>query len=330
MLVVNTELLSLARQYKAELMTRMFGIVAQAAGRETEPAIESLPLNSNVIGMGFGLRAMNNSSPQKERALRVYVHEKLPQSSLSSTEIVPLAINGLATDVIPIGDIVALSRPTKCGVSVGHYLVSAGTLGCLVKRANAMNDERYILSNNHVLANCNDANIGDLILHPGSTDGGNLLNPIAVLTEFEELQAAGSGVNRMDAAIAKILNYDEVLPEIIQIGAIKKSGVIATPEDILDLQVCKYGRTTKHTLGTIGDIAADFNVSYPNNMRAYFVEQIGIDWLDKPFSEGGDSGSLIVDHINQQPVALLFAAGKKQSFATPINQILTRFQIEIL
>lgn len=337
MLADDAELLSTARQYKAELIERMFGIRAQTASAETQSISLSWSLDSNVVGIGFGLRATNNSSPPSERALRIYVRKKLPQSSLSAREIVPKAINGVSTDVITVGDIVALThnsfahpRPTQCGVSVGHYQVSAGTLGCLVKRINATTDERYILSNNHVLANCNHACIGDPILHPGSRDGGNLSNPIAELTEFEELHAVGSRVNMMDAAIAKVLNCDEVLPEIRVIGAVQQPEFVSLQE-LQGRQVCKYGRTTGLTRGTVGDVSADILVTYHNDMRAHFQEQITIDWGNEPFSKEGDSGSLIVDCATQRPIALLFAGGSKAgSYATPIKQIITRFQIEIL
>jgi hypothetical protein len=41
-------------------------------------------------------------------------------------------------------------RPAQGGVSIGHYKITAGTLGCLVRDGKG---GTYILSNNHVLAN---------------------------------------------------------------------------------------------------------------------------------------------------------------------------------
>jgi hypothetical protein len=50
------------------------------------------------------------------------------------------------------------------GVSIGNEGEwSSGTLGCRVKDGSAV----YILSNNHVLANSNEAEPGDAILQPG-------------------------------------------------------------------------------------------------------------------------------------------------------------------
>lgn len=343
MFVADTQLLSTARQYKTELLTKIFGtrvfeIAAQAVSRETATTISDLPSSSNIVGIGYGLKITSNSAIQSDLAVRVYVREKLPKSLLSFAEKIPSNINGLATDVIPVGDIVALARPTKCGVSVGHYKVAAGTLGCLVKLSDVETNKRYILSNNHVLANCNQTKIGDPILEPGSEDGGELSNPIAILRDYqklhfvnlrilERLRIFGSRINTMDAAIAEVLNTNEIYPEITEIGKLQKPEMLPS----LGQTVCKYGRSTQYKSGVIGDISFDVKgVKYPRNKCADFVEQIVIDWTEQEFSRKGDSGSLIVAQSTKQPVALLFAGGNGRSFATPIARILQRFQVEIL
>ena len=79
-------------------------------------------------------------------------------------------------------------RPNiPAGVSIGHYAVTAGTLGAVVFDNNT--GEPLILSNNHVLANSNQGAIGDAILQPGTTDHG--LRPddvVAKLHRFEMLR----------------------------------------------------------------------------------------------------------------------------------------------
>ena len=90
----------------------------------------------------------------------------------------------------PLASFLQASLSTKKSVrrkgaySVGHVDITAGTYGTAVYRilpGGSVNPPRhglgiprswYILSNNHVLANSNDANIGDLILQPGPFDGG--------------------------------------------------------------------------------------------------------------------------------------------------------------
>ena len=56
------------------------------------------------------------------------------------------------------------------GISIGHYSITAGTFGAVVR--DAATNARLILSNNHVLANSNSGSKGDTILQPGRYDGG--------------------------------------------------------------------------------------------------------------------------------------------------------------
>jgi hypothetical protein len=66
---------------------------------------------------------------------------------------------------VPVGVVDALShrfriRPAPGGVSVGHFAITAGTLGCLALGLNPPRNNRLmVLSNNHVLANSNNAGL---------------------------------------------------------------------------------------------------------------------------------------------------------------------------
>ncbi|PSB04603.1 hypothetical protein [Merismopedia glauca] len=322
--IADEQLLSTARQLKLEIIARMFGFNAQAAENQNKAATSVFPAGSNIVGVGFGAKVTSGSSVQDELAVRVYVRAKLPKSSLAATEAVPSTVNGVPTDVVPVGDLKALGRPTACGVSVGHLKITAGTLGCLVKRSGDGSDERYILSNNHVLANSNDANNGDFILEPGVTDGGIATNPIAKLTDFEPMRMSGEP-NMIDAAIAKIINNNDVTPNILDIGNIQSPIMPAA----LYQSVRKRGRTTLHTVGIIMDLSADINVRYGSEI-AHFEDQIAINGINGMFSDGGDSGSLIVDAVTKRPVALLFAGGGNTTFGNPIGLVLSRFNVEII
>lgn len=87
-------------------------------------------------------------------------------------------------------------RPLRCGCSVGHYKLTAGTLGCFVK--SRKDGSVLMLSNNHVLANENDAAVGDHILQPGDYDGGRRPNDVVgQLVNFLKLKVNGS--NAADA-----------------------------------------------------------------------------------------------------------------------------------
>jgi hypothetical protein len=103
-----------------------------------------------------------------------------------TSDIVPKKLGEVRTDVQETGVIRALQshahrwRPAPGAVSIGHIDITAGTLGCLVTR----NDQLFILSNNHVLANTNAAKRGDPIIQPGRYDGGTSSDQIATLEDF--------------------------------------------------------------------------------------------------------------------------------------------------
>jgi hypothetical protein len=299
-------LLETAHLFKSELRTRM--------GRTAH----------SLVGWGFGAKSVGGTIADGQLAVRVYVRAKRPRKELFPAEMVPDSINGMPTDVVAVGDLAAQARPTLCGVSIGHPAVTAGTLGCLVRRRGPGDDSTYILSNNHVMANCNDAEEADAILEPALLDGGDPDDPIATLAEFEPLHFGGP-VNLFDAAIARVRDPAEVDPQILAIGAV--ASPVLTPA--LYQSVRKRGRTTLHTLGAILDVSADVRVRYDTRF-AFFEDQIAISGVAGVFSDSGDSGSLVVDAATRRPVALLFSGGIGITFASPIQPVLDHFGVEIL
>jgi hypothetical protein len=293
--------------------------------------INSFSVDKNIVGIGIGPKFVGNSIESQE-AIKIYVRIKIPKNDLSSHELIPPEFEGFPTDVIEIGDVTAFptltgnrqkkNRPTSCGVSVGHPLITAGTLGCLVEK----NGKTYILSNNHVLANSNLAAINDKIIQQGSIDGG--FSPgenIATLSDFKQLDFTGAA-NDIDAAIAKLDNVTDVDKDVIDIGVVKKK----TKNAALYQSVRKHGRTTGHTIGVVNDLSVDIWVNYGGN-RAWFENQIAIIGVGgKDFSQGGDSGSLIVDAVSLNPVGLLFAGGNGITFANRIDDVLNHFGVSII
>jgi hypothetical protein len=305
---------------------------------------DQLLARANVVATGAGYKI---SAGQKTSTLGIVcsVVEKVAASQLSGQDIVPPSLDGLPTDVVQTGYIRTLQtptdrlRPAPGGVSIGHRDITAGTLGCLVQK----DGQKYILSNNHVLANSNQAEIGDPILQPGPHDGGrypddhiadlsqfvavNLIGipsdcPIATgtagfLNRIAEL--LGSGVelqavnlqaddNLVDAAIARPVNPDDVSDEILQIGAIQGSA-----EGELGMAIKKSGRTTGFTTGEIEQVDVTVNVQYGAGKIARFTDQL----MAGAMSQGGDSGSAVLDNDNRL-VGLLFAGSDT---TTVINRI---------
>ena len=328
------------KQKKAKRQAKAFFFAdtkAMAAALNAEGGAEAaLTPRSNVVGVGIGPKVVNGSVIVADEAVRVLVRVKIPRDQLTHDETVPEEFNKLPTDVVEVGDVTALAllkswqrfgrhRPTSCGVSVGHKNITAGTLGCVVER----DGDHYILSNNHVLADSNKGIVGvDEIIQPGRLDGGSAPgDKIADLTDFEPLDFSGND-NEIDAAIAKIgtSGQKKVERDIIDIG---KPQQLIKPAATYQ-SVRKHGRTTGHTIGVVTTVSTDLWVGYGVGQKAWFVDQIEIIGVGgKDFSQGGDSGSLIVDAVTLEPVGLLFAGGKSQTFANPIDKALNRFGVTI-
>jgi PKD repeat protein len=225
-------------------------------------------------------------------------------------------------------------RPVPIGVSTGHPDITAGTIGCRVKDTDG---NVYALSNNHVYADSNAAEIGDHVIQPGTYDGGSLPDDyIGTLAAFEpivfdaeacdpDLGESDPDCNIIDAAIA--------LSSIGDLGNTTPADGYGTPSSTtvaaeLDQAVKKYGRTTGLTHGEVSAINVYVNVCYDTscNKLATFVDQIMI--TPGTFSAGGDSGSLIVD-ANNNPVGLLFAGSSTHTIANPIGMVLDAFSVSI-
>ena len=259
---------------------------------------------ASLIGIGIG-----------EDNIRIYATNRQEVKN-----IVPGAFNGVNTEIV-FTPRFETTAPTPCGVSVGHYNMTAGTLGCLVQ--DAARRHKYILSNNHVLADCNNAALGDPILQPAPDDGGNVsANTIAKLTDFEILDI--NNVNFIDAAIAELDDINSVTPDIMGVGFPAAATVPAS----VGLNVHKHGRTTSYTTGIIRGVNVDTYVSYRSLGRLWFENQIEIGNADQAFSQGGDSGSLILKKPDNNPVGLLFAGDDLgRTLANPIDDVLNRLRV---
>lgn len=193
-------------------------------------------------------------------------------------------------------------RPVVIGSSIGHYHVTAGTLGLIaVHTASARS---VMLSNNHVLANESRAKTGDPILQPGGLDGGTLPGS-RIGSLLDEIPLRGDKVNLSDAAIARIARGVEVEPTMIR-GLGRLAGARQAPVEP-GMRVRKAGRTTGISHGTVSAIEVDDLVVEFESGALRFDAAIEIEGEgDLPFSAGGDSGSAIVDDSNEV-CALLFA-----------------------
>ncbi len=271
---------------------------------------------SNVVGVGISLK-MKEMEVRRIPCIVVFVQRKIPSDRLAFRERVPDEIKGIPTDVVEVGTPVlhffgGRVRPVRPGYSISHEKVSAGTLGCLVRDRET--GDVLILSNNHVIANANNATYGDPIVQPGTSDGGR--PPGDTIARLERFVRVVAGINSADAAVAKPVRPDIVVPDIPGIG--RPRGIRRVAPDLIGAVVQKVGRTTQHTIGHVIAIDATISIDYPNVGRALFVKTIVTTGMSKP----GDSGSLLLD-INRYAVGLLFGAAmiNRETVATFHNEV---------
>jgi len=313
----------------------------------------------NVVGVGVGYRETCGERTD-ELSVKVLVSKKLPRYALDDNKSVPREMAGAKTDVIEVGILRAQEertdrwRPAPPGVSLGHYQISAGTFGAVVR--DRMTGERLILSNNHVLANNNNAAPNDPILQPGPADGGTLrYDAIAQLVRFcpllfnsepgecayaELYVRAGNyvagllgshhritasrynpqAVNLVDAALARPADESQILDEILDIGLVEDT----MPAE-LGMQVRKSGRTTGLTQGEVIVMDATVSITYGTEKIATFENQI----LTTAMSQGGDSGSLLVVADENSAVGLLFAGSTQSTVYNPIKIVLDCLEVNL-
>jgi hypothetical protein len=279
-----------------------------------------------VIGTGAGLN--------EGGAPAVYVFTKR-----AGVTGIPSSVEGTPTFVVNTGEIEARAftgqyrNPMYSGVSVGNDKeCAAGTISCVVTK----NNKKYLLSNNHVFARVNAANIGERIDQQGRYDAIPQCGPsgqVASLSQFVPINFRRRTTNTVDCAISEVaagINWtSQTPPETAPALQYTPSSTTIAPS--VGLNVMKTGRTTGFTTGSIAAVNVTVQVSYGNNQNATFVGQVYIN--SATFSAAGDSGSLIVEagtSGSPSPVALLFAGSATSTIANPINGVLAALGVTII
>ena len=306
---------------------------------------------ANVVGVGIGVKH-TNGQPTGEPALLVLVTQKVDQTELSSSDLVPPMWQDIQTDVMAIGypfaggggepgieTLAKRVRPAKGGYSVGHFKITAGTISTCVydilpggtvsppSHGVGVPPKFYILSNNHVLANVNAGALGDPILQPGPFDGGvDPADRIARLSRFIPITLnppvpLALHRNLVDCAVAEGEFHDldrEIYWSCCVRGWRRKAGVL------VGTTVKKTGRTTNFTTGRITAINATVDVGYGGGRVGRFIDQI----VTTNISAGGDSGSLVTT-LDNIAVGLLFAGSGVATIVNQIENVRSLLRVEV-
>lgn len=295
----------------------------------------SKPWTSGEGIQGLGISYKTTSKERlKNLALKVYVEKKLPKNKCKN--LVPSGIkidclkDRIPTDVEEIGIVktepnTGRVRPAIPGFGVGHFRITVGTFGCLVRK-NGKSKTLYILSNSHVLADEGTGKKGDIILQPGDFDSGKKpKDNIALLEDWIPFQFTAQGFpNYVDAAIAKV-KKSEVS------SVIRKIGVPAGASNAVRIgtKIQKTGRTTDYTTGVVTDVNYRLALRYAKpgggKGRVGLQDQV----LCTRYTAGGDSGSAVLN-MQGKVIGLHFAGSPSTSIFNKIKHVLDFLDIYVV
>lgn len=273
-----------------------------------------------------------------EKAAVAYVTEKKAKSELDEDALLPKEIDGWKVDVQPIGEVgiepvtpqkpqdtgeintTDRHRPNPQGVSIGHPDVTAGTAGFIAwkekEKYGVTYPEPVGVTNNHVGADSNNAEVGDKIIQPGSYDGGDNSDRdrIGELAGYVPIEDED---NKVDVAWYTVdgRKSNSFIPSI---------GVPTETAEVTEgTEVKKFGRTTGLRKGEVRSTDARVRVRYDGGIKE-FTDQI----ITESISTGGDSGSAVVNEKGEL-VGLLFAGSTEITVLNKISDVLDETGLEL-
>lgn len=334
---------------------------------------DDLLAHPNVIATGVGYK-VTDGKRTSTLSIVCSVVRKMKPGELAPEDRIPAAVDDIPTDVVETGlirafaDRTARYRPAPGGASIGHVDITAGTLGCLVRK----NGQTYILSNNHVLANSNAARVGDPILQPGPIDGGRFpQDQIATLAQFIPISFPGGtdpgngggdggdgggscigGAASLVNGVSKLFGGKNRL-QVVRAGT--ATGSARAADNLVDAAIARPLNASDVTndildVGTIqGQAAGTLGLAVKKSGRTTELtngEIIQIDvvasvsygagltarFVDQlmagAMSQGGDSGSAVLD-ANNRIVGLLFAGSTSTTIINRIENVFSALGVTL-
>jgi hypothetical protein len=328
-------------------------VIQLAAKMKKEEAWEGTVAFANVgvQAVGYSDGAESESGEKTKPYVAIYVAKGLVKdikalpATLDGVDVLPRRIglisvhpedvDGVETEPHVFTKTGRLACGSLCATATGF----PGTFGAIVSREGE--GSLFMLSCNHVLAACNQIDLGMPILVPAVDDarpGRELPTSIALLHEAVALQTGSIGIAgavEEDVALGRILDAERVSSWQ---GTAK--GGYDTPQEIADpkpgMLVKKFGRTTGLTHGVVDALVAD---PYPIHCQAkkfkgdvWFKNIAYVDGGDDPFALPGDSGSLVVTEDGKHAVGLLFSSNGNGQFGQmiPMRHVAKKLRVTLI
>jgi len=311
-----------------------------------DPSVQSVGIGRH--GDGFGFRVVKNAAQVLPLNARLGAPKHfvgvIPVTFVNSHDelrsLVKLPSSGPgspgAASVVPEQN---RHRPLVCGLQVQNFdddtregviaggLMIVGTLGCFVRLGSG---DIAILSNNHVVGGENRGTKGsDRILQQGGSSV-SVGDVAGVLTDYVDLRDSPAGAtpalgtaifNDVDAGIATLDASVAFLQNFLASRGLTPPGGTAIP--VVGDKVFKVGRTTGLSFGEIKDVATTLGPVPYSVGPCWFRRSMTIEGDNGTlFSDHGDSGSAIIK-TNGEVVGLLYAGNGTQTYACPIDKVLT-------
>jgi hypothetical protein len=282
--------------------------------------LRAILADPNVIGVGVARKVIDQERTQT-LSLSFHVRRKSPRRMIADELSIPAVVApprgpAIFTDVVEVGEVhpqAAIARTPICsGFSIALQGSAPGTLGAIV----TWRDAPALLSAAHVMARSGTAALGESVLYPAGPDGGHApADVVGSLAHYKPLRGGGAYVNRFDAALASLSpsrlgNLDPAIP-----GA---SAPLRWIEPRIDMPVRISGRTSGAAHSVIRGLDQTVQLPYPEVGLVGFQGQCACD----PYTDTGDSGSIVIDQETGAVVGLHFAAADEASYFSPIKPIM--------
>ena len=241
----------------------------------------------NVVGVGIGPKRVDGKDTNI-LCVRLYVRNKLRGAAVTKKNALPAKIGRIPTDVIEVGTPRILNglsvermRPARPGCTIAAAKLTpispdfSGTLGALVED---LAGNLYILSNNHVLAVEEMCKLGTTIFQPGGPAASNRIGKLASVVSFNPARRTN-----VDCALAAVESASSVNGSPVSpVGPLSSAAPIDAQ---VGMVVEKFGSATGHTVGTVTDISADFQIDEYMTGTVFLDDQIQISDGAEPFSD---------------------------------------------
>jgi len=254
---------------------------------------------------------------------------------------IPRAVEDMSAVTRVVGEITA--HAINLGVSGGNSLIcsgycAGGTVGFKVCD-NTTTGVDGIISCNHVAAaGCpnlcpNNAPIGTNFYSPGVIDSTKVctttgLTDVGTLNRFVPIVLNDVTINYIDAAFVQ--STDTLVSNNIQGLGAQNNAVVAA---YLGQTVCKSGRTSGVTCGTVTGINLTVNVNYGQGCGVGRFSNMIMYSPTAPYtvmSQPGDSGSPVVDADTNAAVALNFAGTNSGiGIGNPMGAVLSALNVSL-